>query len=361
MEKVIEMNIGNMVQRVKLIGYYFTKKNALKKKKDKPRIIYLGYPMHPNLGDQAQKFCIRNWLKENYSGYEIVEIPTKLIDEDKYHYISKLKRLVVPDDIFVFQSGYCTHDLGNQIENTMHKRIISMFPNNKMLMLPQTVYFQDEDNRQEAIKVYNKANNMLFLARDFVSYDLAKEMFPKFEVCAYPDIVTSLIGTRQVNTKRSGILFCLRNDVEKFYKDDDLEQLRNVLESDEKTEVSDTTISVDPLWLDKHIGERLDQEIRKYSTYKLIITDRYHGTIFSLVAGTPVIVLKTKDHKVSTGVDWFKGVYDEYVYFARDLNEAAAIAKRVLKKSYTYQLQPYFKEKYYDHLKEHFDKTRVLK
>lgn len=353
------MNIGDMSQRVRLISYYFAKKNALKKKKDKPRIIYFGYPMHPNLGDQAQKFCIRNWLKENYSEYEIVEIPTKLVDEDKYHYMPKLKRLISSDDVFVFQSGYCTHDLGNQIENTMHKRIISTFPDNKMLMLPQTVYFQDKKNREEAIEVYNKASNMLFLARDFVSYDLAKKMFPNFEVCAYPDIVTSLIGTKSVNTERGGVLFCLRNDVEKFYTDNDLELLRNKVKKYEKTEVSDTTIDADPIWLDKHIGERIDQEISRYSRYKLIITDRYHGTIFSLVAGTPVIVLKTKDHKVSTGVDWFKGVYDEYVHFAKDLNEAADLAETILAKSYSYQLEPYFKEKYYDHLKEHFEKRRV--
>ena len=352
------MKFKNTIQRMRIVGYYFSKKSALKKKGQKQRIIYFGYPMHPNLGDQAQKYCIRNWLKENYADCEVVEIPTKLIDEDKYHFIPKLKKLISPDDIFVFQSGYCTHDLGNQIENIMHKRIISMFPHNKMLMLPQTVYFQNEKNKQEAIEVYNKADDMLFLARDLISYDLAKQMFPNFEVCAYPDIVTSLIGTKSVNTKREGVLFCLRNDLEKYYSDDDLENLRHQVEIYAHTEVSDTTIKADPIWLDKHIGERIDQEIEKYSKYRLIITDRYHGTIFSLVAGTPVIVIKTKDHKVSTGVDWFKGVYDDYVHYAKNLNEAATMAEEVLSKSYSYKLHPYFKEKYYDKLKGHFEQKR---
>ena len=297
-------------------------------------------------------------MKENYADCEVVEIPTKLIDEDKYHFIPKLKKLISPDDIFVFQSGYCTHDLGNQIENIMHKRIISMFPHNKMLMLPQTVYFQNEKNKQEAIEVYNKADDMLFLARDLISYDLAKQMFPNFEVCAYPDIVTSLIGTKSINTKLEGVLFCLRNDLEKYYSDDDLENLRHQVELYAHTEVSDTTINADQIWFDKHIGERIDQEIEKYSKYRLIITDRYHGTIFSLVAGTPVIVIKTKDHKVSTGVDWFKGVYDDYVHYAKNLNEAATMAEEVLSKSYSYKLHPYFKEKYYDKLKGHFEQKR---
>ncbi len=60
---------------------------------------------------------------------------------------------------------------------------------------------------------------------------------------------------------------------------------------------------------------------------KLIITDRYHGTILSLVAGTPVIVIKTTDHKVTTGAEWFRGVYDDYVYLAESLQQAYDIAK----------------------------------
>lgn len=354
------MSVFDKIDRFKLILYYVQKTITITKKKKAPRIIYFGYPMHSNLGDQAQKYCIRKWIKDNFKGFEIVEIPTKIIVEDKYRFVSKFKRIISPDDIFIFQSGYCTHDLGNQLENRMHKRVISMFPHNKMLMLPQTVYFQKQENKQEAINVYNKADNMLFLARDFVSFDIAKEMFPSFEVLAYPDIVTSLIGTRTVNTKRTGVLFCIRNDMEKYYLDKDLNILINRIKFIETVEKSDTTIDVDPLWLDKHIGERVDQEIQKYSKYKLIITDRYHGTIFSLVAGTPVIVLKTKDHKVSTGVDWFKGIYDDYVYFARDLDEAYELADSILKKKFTYKLSPYFKEQYYDHLKEHFAQQRVI-
>lgn len=50
------------------------------------------------------------------------------------------------------------------------------------------------------------------------------------------------------------------------------------------------------------------------SHYKVVITDRYHGTIFSLIANTPVIIIKSTDHKVTTGADWFKGIYDDYVY-----------------------------------------------
>ena len=50
---------------------------------------------------------------------------------------------------------------------------------------------------------------------------------------------------------------------------------------------------------------------------------------FVLVNTTPVIIIKSTDHKVTTGADWFKGIYDEYVYLAEDLDDAYEIAKRL--------------------------------
>ena len=87
----------------------------------------------------------------------------------------------------------------------------------------------------------------------------------------------------------------------------------------------------------------------------MTITDRYHGTIFSLCAGTPVIIIKTTDHKVTTGADWFKGVYDDYVFVASNLDDAYIIAKELLRKDCNYTLIPYFKTNYYDKLKSSFE------
>ena len=101
--------------------------------------------------------------------------------------------------------------------------------------------------------------------------------------------------------------------------------------------------------------ELIDREIEEYSKYKLIITDRYHGTILSLVAGTPVIIIKTTDHKVTTGADWFKGIYDSHVYLADDLDDAYKIAKNILSNDLSYNLKPYFEQEYYDKLSQLFN------
>ena len=103
-----------------------------------------------------------------------------------------------------------------------------------------------------------------------------------------------------------------------------------------------------------NLKKYIEAEIESYSHYKVTITDRYHGTIFSLCAGTPVIIIKTTDHKVTTGADWFKGIYDDYVYVAEDLDDAYRLASDILSKRISHKLEPYFKEQYYDKLKNIF-------
>lgn len=255
----------------------------------------------------------------------------------------------MPEDIIVFQSGYTTQDLGG-LHDLMHRLIIDRFPNFRIIMMPQTIFFKSQERRTLTSMSYNQAKNMLFLARDRVSYGMALDMFPDIMVRQFPDIVTSLIGIYSFSNPRSGILFCCRDDSEKLYSDEEITALRRRLNLLQKTEYTDTTISVDFRIIQKDIKHYLELEIKRYAQYKLIITDRYHGTIFSLVANTPVIVLKTNDHKVTTGVEWFDGVYDRYVNLADTLDDAYSLAEQVLKHKFNYSLKPYFKKEYYDRL-----------
>lgn len=345
------------VNRARNYLYFVKKTRIFRLKQSDKRILYFGVPMHVNLGDQAQKYCIRKWLQENYPTYDVLEIPTRIVVDERFGFLETLKKNVRKNDIIVFQSGYCTHDIEPSTEDLMHRIVISNFPENRILMLPQTVYFQKEERKKLSEEAYNKAERMLFLARDAVSYKIAKEMFPKGNVQLYPDIVTTLIGTRQYSGERNGIFLCARRDCEKYYSDQDLADLIQKLEANYIVERGDTTLDdCDSYWLDKNLEKKLDEIFRTYAKYQLVITDRYHGTIFSLIAGTPVIVLKTQDHKVSTGVDWFKDVYD-YVYFAKDLKEAYELSAKILSAKTTCTPYPYFKKKYYDQLKATFDEV----
>lgn len=318
----------------------------------RPVIYYCGIPVHGNLGDLAQGVCIRRWLKKNYPDYHVTEIETNSLVNTRHSCLNKLKRgFNNQTDFVIFQSGYTTTDLGGYAD-VMHQAVINVLPDARILMMPQTIFFKTEERERLCSQVYNGHKKMLFLARDVISYEKAKEMFPDIPKKCFPDIVTTLIGSLESNTKREGIIFCLRDDGEKYYSEQELSTLLEQCKSIARVDRTDTT-------KDKSVvceAERfINSEINLYSKYKVMITDRYHGTILSLVAGTPVVIIKTTDHKVTSGADWFKGVYDDYVYLAENLEEAYQLVKKIYSRERYETLKPYFEENYYDKLPAMFE------
>lgn len=320
------------------------------------RIFYLGIPAHANLGDLAQGICIRRWLKKHYPDKYVVEIETNALVNTRFSMINELKKTYKNGEMIVFQSGYTTTDLGGYADE-MHRAVINALPDAKMLMLPQTIFFQHKENERRTAKVYSSAKNMLFLARDRVSYEMACNMFHNIRIKQFPDIVTTLIGTKEYKFQRDGILFCCRDDGEKFYSDDEISALMKKCDSFASVSRTDTTKHGSTKEIVKKAKQYIYDEIGSYAHYKVIITDRYHGTILSLCAGTPVIIIKTTDHKVTTGAEWFKGVYDDYVFLASDLDDAYEKAKQIYAKPLSNKLEPYFERNYYDKLPEIFEES----
>lgn len=323
-------------------------------KEDSPRIFYFGITEHSNMGDLAQYFCIQQWIKNNYPAVAVHEFEATTIVDVRFGFLEKLSRILNPDDTIVFQSGFTTSDLGGCHE-LMHRMVIDRFPKARIIMMPQTIFFKEEKNRLQTAKSYNQAENMLFLSRDKVSYEQALKMFPDVTNLLYPDIVTSLIGNYNFCHERRKILMCCRNDSEKFYSNDEINALRQKLSCLDEVSMVDTTIKTHYTKIRKNLPKFVSDQIEMFSCYRVTITDRYHGTIFSLAANTPVIVIKTTDHKVVTGADWFKGVYDDSVFVAESLEHAYELAGKILK-NYNYPiLRSYFKEKYYDRLSARLD------
>lgn len=321
------------------------------------RIFYFGVPEHSNLGDLAQCYCIRRFLKKYFSDYIVVEVYSRNYLDNSFGLRDYLKHNIRQEDVIFFQSGYCTQDLGGR-EDFMHQAVIQDFPDNQLVMLPQTVYFQSAERKELASKIYNAHKNLFFMARDRVSYETAKEMFPHLIVECYPDIVTTLIGQYEFDFGRNGILFCIRNDSEKYYSDSEIGGLIKRLSAIEKCDRLDTTIRVEPYVIRNNLQKFIEDYFKKFARYKVIITDRYHGTIFSLISNTPVIVIRTKDHKVKTGVDWFKGIFDNQVFYAETLDSAWRIANKIVR-DYTYKRNScHFEEEYYAKLREEVQKVR---
>lgn len=322
-------------------------------KKASKKIWYFGVPTHANLGDQAQKYCINSWLSENYVDYKIIRISSNAFNYQKNKLLATIITKVGQQDLMVMQSGYTIDGL--HPDEQSHRLIAINFPNNKIVYFPQTILYKK--NQAMMSKAIDSHKSTLLLARDRVSYESAKKYYPSIRIELFPDIVTTLIGSQlYTESNRSGILVCVRNDGEKLYSDSDISGLVEKIGKYGTIDITDTNaMNPNSISNDSELFTDILKTVKRYSKYRVIITDRYHGTIFSLIACTPVIVLKTTDHKVITGAEWFKGIYDDYVFRTESLDDVVSILETIMGKSYQYKLKPYFKEMYYDKLKSLID------
>lgn len=317
-----------------------------------PHIFFCGVCETSNMGDMAQTYCTYEWLKKNYPYHQILECKTTfLYDYPDRNMIRLMKKRIRTDDIIFFQSGYNTHDLGGR-EDLMHQLIMQEFPETEMIMLPQTVFFRSEERKRQASQIYNQHRRLLFFARDPVSEGLAKTMFPDIQVQLYPDIVTSLIGRfPNRESERKGIWLCRRKDVEQFYSEDEYVRFATLLSRWDKVTVGDTIIQPRAEEIRRNLFQFVNDMVNRFGGYRLIVTDKYHGLIFSLISNTPVVVLRTRDHKVISGYEWFGRIYPDRVFFAENEEELKARVAEVMQKPHYEQLDDYFAREYYDKLK----------
>ena len=350
------MFYGSRYYWKRLLSILFSNKN---------KVFILCDPIHSNLGDQAQLLCTDKWIKTNYPDYQIIHLgyfrPTlnltnnnrTLLTEISYRLtLSVLKLKVSKKDLFLGHSGYFMVDHHNGWK--MFTDIMRYFPSNKLVIFPQTINFHTPVIKEFVSHCFANNNNVILMCRDEVSYGNAREMFPKTRLLLYPDIVTSLIGTLSFRIKRDGILFCMRDDIEAFYSEHDIELLMSRFEKVKKEKIDTTLQGINREQLDKNREKIIYDMISKFASFRVVITDRYHGTIFSAIANTPVVVINSADHKLSSGVNWFPtDIYKDAIQFANNLDEAYNKAFLFLNsKNRDYYNPPYFKLNYWDKLKE---------
>ncbi len=118
----------------------------------------------------------------------------------------------------------------------------------------------------------------------------------------------------------------------KLYENEDIDKMMSELKKITKVDRIDTTISTKYTELKKELKSIIENTIEQFSKYKVVITDRYHGTIFSLASNTPTIVINSTDHKLSSGVDWFKDKeeFKGYIFFCSIFRRSSEISRRYL-------------------------------
>ena len=139
------------------------------------------------------------------------ELPYKRKGMSSYH--TDIPNNIGEDDVILMQGGGNFGDLYYDPQN-YRMRIVEKYPNNKIIFLPQTVWFEHEENMKECAETLSKHKKLTICARDKVSYEILKKNFTN-EILLVPDMAFCIdMKNWQKPNETKEALFLKREDKE---------------------------------------------------------------------------------------------------------------------------------------------------
>lgn len=265
-------------------------------------IVLWGAPEHGNLGDQAILYSEITVLEDAYPQKHLLVVPEKKCKEYLYSLIQISKHRKI--QVFLHGGG----NVGTLYKEQEYIRHIALkhLRNSRIVMFPQSVDYEKHDKFfWAAYKIYNKHPNLTLFARDKMSYEKMLEL-KKNDVFLCPDIVMSLNIKAGHELPTKDFFCCFRNDKERSnesiirikklidYLGRDNCTFRDTYGEQYSSSYNQQTNQLYQFWKDMR-------------EYRLVITDRLHGMIFSLINGIPCIALDNSTGKVKSYYEtWLK-------------------------------------------------------
>ncbi len=305
------------------------------------KCAFLGYPNYSNVGDHLI------WLGGLSYFLDTVKTKIAYISAGNDFSSEDLESSLGDSNSAIFFCG------GGNLGDIWHEhqifreQVIENHPNRPVIIFPQAIYFQDEDNLNRARKVFNAHPNLTLVTRDQYSYQLATKYFDCCKNFLAPDLAFQLANMPGLSNKNSGsssILYHSRNDSEINQKVSpkviDLPNLYTedwLSFKDEQAPKSSTLKGI--YWIFSQAWEQGDllpkqwfyQRLWKYShpyaskfkvlpraqnhleslrymhygvyqfkQHKLVITNRLHGHILCVLMGIPHVVIPNSYHKITS-------------------------------------------------------------
>lgn len=301
-----------------------------------PRAFIFLSADYGNIGDLAITAAQQKFLARVAPRHQVVPVPISVTPE----VIRSLRRQVTPVDLVTTIGGGNMGSLYPDIEE-LRQLVIRTFPNNRIVCFPQSLDWTQSPESDRAlagiVRTYSKHPDIHVFARESVSRDKLRALFAdhtNVQIGYVPDVVLSASAAELGFDSRpepSGILLCMRDDRERSLAPEQLAQLRGTLEdTGQGITVTDTHAG----------GARLDEarcahlladKLAQFAGAQLVVTDRLHGMILSLVAGTPCLVLPNANHKIrQTWMDWLREVPQLRFVEPEQLPELAGVIDALL-------------------------------
>lgn len=173
--------------------------------------ILLDLPYYDNIGDTLIWEGTRQFLKT---------LPYKCLyyaSKETFVY-QKLKK----DIVILLQGGGNMGSLYRQ-HTEFRKIIIKAYPNNRVVILPQSIYYEDDTYIKEDADFYRKYDNVIICARECYSFDFLKTHFSN-NTLLVPDMAFFLNVHKFANTMCTGRTLYLKRIDKEFVENGNLSQ-----------------------------------------------------------------------------------------------------------------------------------------
>ena len=280
--------------------------------------VLLDVPYYTNIGDTLIWEGTKHFLKD---------IPHKCLytaSVETYRY-----RPLPPDTVILLQGGGNFGDLWRRHQD-LRLEVIRAYPNNKIIILPQTVFYKDDAVFQDDAKIFNSHNNLYICARDTVSFEYLQQSLT-CNLLLVPDMafcITEKLLQKYNKKEGSRTLFLKRNDPEfneydfNSYITEDSSLVDTCDWPTMEQQFKTKTYLDKLLWRKKRLGRipdlyadrvfrpfQVKKGVEFVSQYKKVYTTRLHVAILSLLLDKNIVFFDNSYGKNSSFFDtWLSGV-----------------------------------------------------
>ncbi len=260
--------------------------------------VLLDVPYYTNIGDTLIWEGTKHFLKN---------IPHKClgtasVETYKHHPLP-------PNVIILMQGGGNFGDLWRRHQD-LRLEVIKAYPNNKIIILPQTVFYKDDAVFQEDAKIFNSHKNLHICVRDIVSFEFLQQSLT-CNLLLVPDMafyISNRTLNRYKKKEENRVLFLKRNDLELCEYDfcSYITEERAMLDTCDWPTMEQqfkAKMYLDKLiWHKKRLGRITDiyadwifrpHQVKKgiefVSQYKKVYTTRLHVAILSLLLDKEIV------------------------------------------------------------------------
>lgn len=218
----------------------------------------LNVPYHPNVGDTLIWQGELDFLKK---------FPYKC--KGMCSFYSPIPKGIDKDDLILIHGGGNFGDLW-ELPQEWQMSVVQSYPNNKIVFLPQTVWFEKVENLKECASQLSKHNDITICARDNYSYQILSKNFTN-NILLVPDMAFCIDTSKWKRHPIQNELLLLKRD------DRELKTSKSLVKLEESNGI---TITDWQTFYEDSWQKRWFRRIKKYFPMFPILYDKYAYFIF---------------------------------------------------------------------------------